>query len=73
MNRFFLTLIDGDRERAAMLLKAGSWFVGGDERHRVALASGDPVLIFVSAAREFVGRARLASAFTLVGVHRLAR
>jgi hypothetical protein len=39
------------------------WGIGADERHRDALAPGDLVLIYLGApAREFIGRAELASA-----------
>ncbi len=39
------------------------WGVDADERHRMALAAGDLVLIYLGApAREFIGRAELASA-----------
>jgi hypothetical protein len=37
--------------------------IDADERHRNALAAGDLILIYLSApAREFIGRAELASA-----------
>jgi hypothetical protein len=37
--------------------------VGREERHRDALARGDLVLIFVAATSEFVGQAKLGTAF----------
>jgi hypothetical protein len=53
---------DGNREQAAALLDAKMWGVGGDERHRAALAPGDLVLIYVATRREFIGCAELATA-----------
>jgi len=51
------------REQATRLLRVGMWGVDADERHRDALAAGDLVLIYLGApAREFIGRAELASA-----------
>ena len=51
------------REQAAALLRAGMWGIDAHERHRDALAAGDLVLVYLGApAREFVGRAELASA-----------
>jgi hypothetical protein len=50
-------------EQAADLMQLGTWPVPADERHRDALAPGDHVLIYLGApAREFIGRAELASA-----------
>jgi hypothetical protein len=50
-------------EQAAGLLRLGMWGVDADEPHRNALAPGDLVLVYVAApAREFIGRAELASA-----------
>jgi hypothetical protein len=63
MPHFILNLADGDRERAAALLRAKRWAFGREERHRDAVAAGDLVLIFVALTREFVGRAKLESAF----------
>ena len=37
--------------------------VGHEERHRAALAPGDLVLVFVAVTSEFVGRAKLETAF----------
>ncbi|HKT43945.1 MAG TPA: hypothetical protein VJQ85_04025 [Gaiellaceae bacterium] len=48
-----------DREQAGRLMRAKTWPVADDERHRDALAPGDLVLIYAGA---FLGRARLASA-----------
>jgi hypothetical protein len=51
------------REQAAGLLRLGMWGVDADEPHRNALGPGDFVLVYVAApAREFIGRAELASA-----------
>ena len=63
MQHFIFNLADGNRDRAARLLQAKTWPVGGDERHRDALAPGDLVLVFIALTREFVGRARLETAF----------
>jgi len=63
MQHFIFNLADGDRERAGALLRAKRWTVGHDERHRDRLAPGDLVLIFVGLTREFVGRARIETAF----------
>jgi hypothetical protein len=51
------------REQAAGFLRLGMWGIDADERHRSALAAGDLILIYLGApAREFIGRAELASA-----------
>jgi hypothetical protein len=51
------------REQAARFLRVGMWGVDANERHSNALAPGDLVLIYLGApAREFIGRAELASA-----------
>ena len=63
MKYFIFNLVDGDRERAASFLNAKRWVVGREERHRDALASGDLVLVFVAVTSEFVGRAKLETAF----------
>jgi len=63
MQHFIFNFADGDRERAAWLLHAKTWVLGRDERHCDALAAGDLVLVFIALTREFVGRARLATAF----------
>jgi hypothetical protein len=53
----------GLRDRAARLLRVRMWGIDADEPHRTALAPGDLVLIYLGApAREFIGRAELASA-----------
>jgi hypothetical protein len=52
-----------DRERAVALLRAKMWGIGGDERHRDALAPGDLALIYVATpCGAFVGSAKLATA-----------
>ena len=63
MRHFIFNLAHGDRERAAWFLHEKKWAIGRDERHRDALAPGDLVLVFIAPTREFVGRARLATAF----------
>lgn len=63
MKHFIFNLVDGDRERAASFLHARRWPVGREERHREALAPGDLVLVFVAFTAEFVGRAKLETAF----------
>ena len=60
--RCLFNFTDGDREQAAALLDAKMWGIGGDERHRAAVAPGDLVLIYVEACRAFIGRAELATA-----------
>lgn len=63
MKYFIFNLVDGDRERAASFLNARRWVVGHDERHRDALSGGDLALVFVAVTSEFVGRAKLETAF----------
>jgi hypothetical protein len=54
---------DALSERVAGLLRTGLWGVDDAERHRDSLAARDLVLVYLGApAREFVGRAVLASA-----------
>jgi ribosomal protein S18 acetylase RimI-like enzyme len=63
MTHYLFNFSGGDRQRAAVLLRAKMWGVGRDERHRDALAPGDLALIYVAApAAEFIGRAELATA-----------
>ena len=51
------------RDQAAGFLRVRMWGIDADEPHLNALASGDLVLIYLGApAREFIGRAELASA-----------
>jgi hypothetical protein len=53
---------EAGREEGAALLRVGMWGIRADERHRTALAPGDLIVISVgSTAREFIGRAVLAS------------
>jgi hypothetical protein len=66
---YLFNLVKGDaadgsalRERAAAFLHVGMWGVDADEPHGEALASGDLVLVYLGAPREFVGCAELASA-----------
>jgi hypothetical protein len=62
MAHYLFNFSDGDRERAAALLDAKMWGIGGDERHRDELAPGDVALIYVATVGEFLGRAELATA-----------
>jgi hypothetical protein len=51
------------RELAAGFLAVGMWGIDADEAHGDAVASGDQILIYLSAPeRVFIGRAELASA-----------
>ena len=63
MQHFIFNLAEGDRERAKSFLHAKRWGVGGEGRHRDALAPGDLALVFVALTREFVGRAELKTTF----------
>ena len=63
MTHFIFNLSHGGPEQARALLDAKRWPVGGDERHRDALAPGDRALVFVALTREFVGRAEVTTAF----------
>lgn len=64
MKHFILNLSDGDRGRAASLLRTKKWPLDRLERHCSALAAGDQVLVHVGRPRcEFIGLAELASAF----------
>lgn len=70
MAHYLFNLSNGDpasgpapREQAVGLLRIKMWGLHADEPHRSALTPGDLVLIYVGApAREFIGRAELASA-----------
>jgi len=51
------------QEQAAAFMRAAMWSVENSERHRVSLAPGDLVLLYLGAPdMMFVGRAELASA-----------
>ncbi len=51
------------REQAAGFLRVRMWGIDADEPHRDALAAGDLILIYLGPPeREFIGRAKLASA-----------
>ena|SRR5690349_17788283 len=63
MQHFIFNLADGNRQRAASFLHAKRWVLDREERHRDAIAPGDLVLVFVALTREFVGRAKLETAF----------
>lgn len=53
----------GLREQVARSLRARIWGIDAGEPHRDALAAGDLVLVYLGAPdREFIGRAKLASA-----------
>jgi hypothetical protein len=63
MAHYLFNVPGEDQEQAAALLRAKMWGVGGDEKHRAALAPGDLVLIYLASPRqEFIGQAELASA-----------
>jgi hypothetical protein len=63
MAHFLFNFAEGDQEQAAAFLRAEMWGIGGDEKHRGALAPADLVLIYLAAPkREFIGQAELASA-----------
>jgi hypothetical protein len=72
VSHYILNAVPGDaaqRERVAELLRAGTWDVDAGERYSGELAAGDLVLVYLGApAREFVGRAELASAVRPSGV-----
>lgn len=63
MRYFIFNLADGDRDQAVALLQRKRWVVGRDDRHRNALAPGDPAFIFAGRTLEFVGHAKVATAF----------
>jgi len=63
MQHFIFNLADGNRQRAASFLHAKRWVFDREERHRDAIAPGDLALVFVALTREFVGRAKLETAF----------
>jgi hypothetical protein len=61
MARYLFNFSDGDREEATVLLRAKMWEVGRQERHRDALAPGDPALLYLPAPdAALIGRAELA-------------
>lgn len=63
MAHYLFNFSEGDQEQAAVLLRANMWGIGGDEKHRDALAPADLVLIYLAPPkREFIGQAELASA-----------
>ena len=65
MAYYLFNFSDGDRQRAALLLRARMWGVGRNEQHRDALAPGDLALIYLPTPEAgFIGRAELAT-----GVH----
>jgi hypothetical protein len=60
---YLFNFSQGDPEQAAALLRAKMWPIGGNERHRDALAPGDLILIYLAPpGDEFIGQAELASA-----------
>jgi hypothetical protein len=63
MAHYLFNFSEGDQEQAAALLRAKMWGIGGDEKHRDALAPADLVLIYLAPPKqEFIGQAELASA-----------
>jgi hypothetical protein len=63
MAHYLFNVSGGDQEQVAALLRAKMWGIGGDEKHRDALAPADLVLIYLAPPKqEFVGQAELASA-----------
>ena len=69
MHYYIFNAIAASREEIAGFLRVGTWRVDTAERHASALAVGDRVLIYLGApAREFIGRAELASADSAGGV-----
>jgi hypothetical protein len=62
MAHYLFNFSESDREQANALLRAQMWPIGGDERHRDALATGDLMLIYLAPREEFIGHAELASA-----------
>ena len=63
MAHYLFNFSEGDQEQAAALLRAKMWGIGGDEKHRDALAPADLVLIYLASPKqEFIGQAELASA-----------
>jgi len=69
---YILNSVSGEtaaREQATELMRAGMWSIDDVEPHRGALAAGDRVLVYLGApAREFVGRAEVASAVRAGGL-----
>ena len=63
MAHYLFNVPGEDQEQAGALLRARMWGVGGEEKHRDALAPGDLVLIYLASPKqEFIGQAELASA-----------
>jgi hypothetical protein len=63
MAHYLFNVCGEDQEQSAALLRAKMWGIGGEEKHRDALAPGDLVLIYLASPRqEFIGQAELASA-----------
>jgi hypothetical protein len=63
MAHFLFNVSGEDQELAAALLRAKMWGIGGEEKHRDALAPGDLVLIYLASPRQvFIGQAELVSA-----------
>lgn len=62
MAHFVFNVSDGDRQRAAQLLRAKMWGISRHERHHDALAAGDLALIYLGApTAAFLGRAAVAT------------
>ncbi len=63
MAHYVFNFSSGDRQRAAALLQAKMWGIGGGGRRRDELAPGDLALIYVASPEAaFIGRAELATA-----------
>jgi hypothetical protein len=60
---YLFNVLEGQRERAAEVLRVGMWGVDAGERHADALTAGDLALIYLGApVWELIGRVELASA-----------
>jgi hypothetical protein len=63
MAHYLFNFSEGDQEQATALIRAKMWGIGGDEKHRNALAPADLVLIYLAPPKqEFISQAELASA-----------
>jgi hypothetical protein len=63
MAHYLFNVSGEDQGQVAALLRAKMWGIGGDEKHRDALAPADRVLIYLAAPKqEFIGHAEIASA-----------
>lgn len=62
MGRYLFSFSEVDGEQARRRLRARMWGISDAEPRRHELAAGDLVLVYVVAARAFIGRAEIASA-----------